>query len=154
MPAPFRRVAFRDDAPPTVPNGTGFQAGVLLVVAHPLLREGLRSVLERDATLTVLRTARCAAHAVGRGGLERTDLVLLDVGTDQGRAFDELRRLVSARADLPVIALSMHGGRVFADALLAAGARGLIEKGSDPRRLLQAAHAAIGGHRFVRVMAH
>lgn len=154
MPAPFRRDAFRDDAPPPSPNGPPARAGVLLVCAHPLLREGLRSVVGRDPALTVLRTARSAAHAVGRGGLDCTDLVLLDVGTDRGRSFDDLRRLIAARADLAVIALSMHGGPGFADALLAAGARGLIEKGSNPRRLLQAAHAAIGGRRFVRVAAH
>lgn len=117
---------------------------VLVVDDHPMVREGLRSMLS-DEGIEVVGEAGCAAEALERCAALRPDVVLLDMqlpGQDGLHVLAELRR---AQAGLAVLVVSMHDEPRFVRAAMYAGARGYVLKGIGRRELLSSVRAVFAG---------
>lgn len=123
--------------------------GVLLVDDHAIIREGLRSLLEKQPDMEVL-----ADTDEGRKAVELTrellpDVVIMDV-TMAGLNGIEATRLISSEfPEVKVIALSIHSQRRFIADMLSAGAAGYILKECLFDELVQAIQSVAVGGRYL-----
>ena len=115
---------------------------VLLVDDHELMREGLRSILEREKDVEVVGEAASGRAAVELARTLEPDVVVMDVAMKDSNGIEATRQLRSAWPDLKVIALSSHSDSRYVNAMLDAGACGYVLKANaydDLRRALVAA---------------
>lgn len=122
---------------------------ILIADDHPLVRQGLKQVLEGQADLDVVAEAKDGNDAVQQAGSVEWDVAVIDFNMP-GKAgvelVKELRRRYPAR---PVLVLSMYPEDRYALRLLKAGAAGYLNKESAPEELVGALHKVVAGGRYV-----
>lgn len=101
---------------------------ILLVDDHKIVRQGLRTLLERDERLTVIGEADNGREALEQLEQINPDLVIMDVAMRELNGIDATRQLLSSRPTLKILALSMHADRLYVSQMLQAGAAGYLLK--------------------------
>ena len=124
-------------------------ARILVVDDHPLVQWGLDKLFEGEPDLTVAGGAATADEALQILGRESFDLVLLDIGLKQGSGLDLIGQIRAQHDDLPVLVLSMHQERFYAERVLRAGAQGFVTKQGDPSAVVVAIRRVLGGDLYV-----
>src|SRR6056297_675460 len=122
-------------------GGRGMNARVLLADDHALMREGLRSILDRDATVEVVGEAGSGLEAVQLCKELNPDIVIMDDGMDDVNGVEATRRILGRHNSVRVIALSSHNDSRFIAEMIRAGAAAYVLKEnaySELRRALQA----------------
>jgi DNA-binding NarL/FixJ family response regulator len=101
---------------------------VLVVDDHPLMREGLEALIGAEPDMRVCGAAADAAGALRALDAVRPDVVVLDLtlGADDGIAL--VGALLARAPDLRILIVSMHEEALYAERLLALGARGYVMK--------------------------
>lgn len=118
---------------------------ILIVDDHPLVREGLRRIIDSQPDLTVCGEASNAKEAVAAVATHQPNLVLLDLSMPGRDGIDLTKQLWLDDPKLPVLVLSMHDESVYAERTLRAGARGYIMKSELPETLLAAIRRILSG---------
>jgi DNA-binding NarL/FixJ family response regulator len=103
------------------------RARVLLVDDHPIVRRGLRSLLETEADLAVSTEADDAASAIAAIEANVPDIAIIDITLKNGDGL-ELVRQIRGRWNIPVLVLSIHDEQLYAERALRAGAAGYVMK--------------------------
>ena len=124
-------------------------ARILVVDDHPLVRWGLDKLFEAEPDMTVAGEAATADEALQVLGREAFDLVLLDIGLKQGSGLDLIGQIRAQHDDLPVLVLSMHQERFYAERVLRTGAQGFVTKQGDPAVVIDAIRRVLGGDLYV-----
>jgi len=122
---------------------------ILIVDDHPMMREGLAQLINREKDLTVAGEADNAAKAVEQTAQLKPDLVIIDI-TLPGRSGLELIRDI--HAVLPaalVLVVSMHEESLYAERVLRAGGRGYVMKQAGGKKLMEAIRQVLGGQIYV-----
>lgn len=117
---------------------------VLIVDDHPVVRQGLRALLEVQDDMTVAGEAGDGTAAVSLGTSLRPDIVLLDLklpGTDGIAALRPLRA-----AGLRVLVLTSATDPAMASQAVRAGAAGVVYKDIDPAALVRAIRSVHDGN--------
>lgn len=122
---------------------------VLLVDDHTLVREGLRTLLERKDNLLVIAEADDGRTAVKLAGELKPDLVIIDVGLPSLNGIEATRQILKENPEIRVLALSMHAERHFIVEMLRAGASAYILKQGAFAELDQAINAVLDGQTFL-----
>ena len=115
---------------------------ILLVDDHELMREGLRSILEREEGVEIAGECSSGREAVALARKLEPDVVVMDVGMRELNGIDATRQIRAELPEVEVIALSSHSDSRYVSAMLEAGACGYVLKANayaDLRRALQAA---------------
>lgn len=115
---------------------------ILLVDDHELMREGLRSILEKEEGVEIAGECASGREAVALARELEPDVVVMDVGMKDLNGIEATRQIRSELPKVEVIALSSHSDSRYVSAMLEAGACGYVLKAnaySDLRRALQAA---------------
>ena len=118
---------------------------VLTVDDHPIVRHGLARMIEASPDLAVcgeVETVADAKHAIRT--LE-PDVVIVDLTLGQGDGLELVRDVRAQRSGLPMLVLSMHEESIYAERMLAAGARGYIMKEAASDQLLIALRRVLAG---------
>ena len=125
---------------------------VLLVDDHPVVRRGLRALLEELPELEPVGEAADGAAAIRlldqfqQAGQPRPDVVLMDLRMDPGMNGVEATRLITARTDPPsVLVLTVYSTDADILAAVEAGATGYLLKDAPPEELAAAVRAAARG---------
>ena len=114
-------------------------ARILLVDDHPIVREGLTRIINRQSDMLVCAEAGSVAEALKKVLGSDPDLVIMDLTLDGSLAGLELIKAIAARfPGLPTLVHSMHDEQVYAERVLKAGARGYVTKASTLTTLLAA----------------
>ena len=121
---------------------------IVLVDDHAILRQGLRSVLERDADLVIVGEASSEAEAEAVVGATNPDVVLLDLKLSAGSDYEGLSLCATLSGAYPGIGLLVL--TTFLDENLVvravhAGARGYVVKDVDTTELVRAIRAISAG---------
>jgi DNA-binding NarL/FixJ family response regulator len=116
---------------------------VFVVEDHPVVREGLRRVLEIDGDIAVAGTAQTLAEAVLSLGQVRPGVIVCDLHLPDAEEAQAVRRLAGGAA--PVVVFSVETSPDVVLAALRAGARGYIPKSSSPEELRAAIRAVASG---------
>src|SRR4029078_9202309 len=102
---------------------------ILIVDAHPIVRDGLKQILGQSADLVVSGEAGNADEALALVRDSEFDLVVLDITLPGRTGIDLLRALRRERPTLPVLMLSIHPEDELGIRAVKAGASGVLLKG-------------------------
>lgn len=116
---------------------------------HPIVRQGLRRIVEADAGMVISGEADGSAALLAGLGTAATDLVLLDVSMPGGLFLETLKELRTRHPTIRVLALSVHPEDEWAVRALRAGASGYLTKDHSPDQLLEAIRRVYRGGKYV-----
>jgi DNA-binding NarL/FixJ family response regulator len=119
---------------------------ILLADDHPLMRQGIRSVLERQSGWTVCGEAVNGREAVAMAKRLSPDIAIIDITMPELNGLEAARQIRREMPSVEVLILTMHDSDVLIAGALEAGARGCILK-TDSARLLVAAVEAVAQHK-------
>jgi DNA-binding NarL/FixJ family response regulator len=122
---------------------------ILLADDHPVVRRGLRLVLDAEADLRVVAEAADGAEAVERAVESDVDLAVLDVSMPRMTGIQAARELSVRRPELRVLMLSMHDNEQYFFEALKAGASGYVLKSAADRDLVEACRATMRGEPYI-----
>lgn len=122
---------------------------VLIVDDHPIVRHGLTRMIEAAPDLEVCGEAETVADARRAIRALNPDVVIVDLTLGQGDGLELVRDVRAHHPGLPMLVLSMHDEAIYAERLLAAGARGYIMKEAASDQLLVALRRVLSGKVYV-----
>ena len=135
--------------PVTNPPAESGKIRVFVVDDHPIVRQGLSQLIDRDPGMRVCGEAEDARAALEAIETLKPDIMIVDVAL-QGPDGIELLKTIRARdSKLPVLMLSMHDESLYAERALRAGANGYIMKQEATERVLVAIRQILGGEVYV-----
>ncbi len=121
---------------------------VLIADDHPLIRSGLRGLLEREGEFQVVAEAADGYEAIERAVEHKPDLILLDVGMPRLNGTDAAQHISGKLPNARIIIVSMHSDEAYVLRALKAGARGYLLKASPEADVLAAARAVAAGNAY------
>jgi DNA-binding NarL/FixJ family response regulator len=122
---------------------------VLIVDDHPIVREGLAAIINREPDLEVCGQAGGLAQAMRLFQQERPDLVVADVSLEDGNGLELVKELVAQDAGIKVLVQSMHEESLYAERSLRAGARGYVNKEEAPGQIVNAIRQVLRGRVYL-----
>jgi DNA-binding NarL/FixJ family response regulator len=123
--------------------------GVLLVDDHAIIREGLRSLLEKQPDMDVLADTDEGRKAVELVRELMPDVVIMDVTMAGLNGIEATRLITNEFPEVRVVALSIHSQRRFIADMLSAGAAGYVLKECLFDELVQAIQTVAAGGRYL-----
>lgn len=119
---------------------------LLLADDHPVVRAGIRAVLETEPGLTVVAEAATAEEAVARAAQGDIDVVLMDLQFGKGMGGAEATARITARPDAPrVLIVTTYESDADTLPAIEAGATGYLLKDAPPEDLATAVRTAAAG---------
>ncbi|MGI8566465.1 MAG: response regulator [Pyrinomonadaceae bacterium] len=125
------------------------QLRIVIADDHPLLREGLKKVIERDAQLQVIGEAENGEVAVARIIELRPDVAVLDLDMPVKDGFAVARAVREARLDVKLILLTMHNSEAIFRAAFDEGVSGYVLKDGAITEIVGAIRAVAAGRNFI-----
>lgn len=114
------------------------QSQILIVDDHPMVREGLRQMIERNPSLSICGEADSPSEALQAIAKLNPDLVLVDISLGNASGIDLIKAIKTQYDDLPVLVISMHDETLYAERAMRAGAMGYVMK-HEPNKTVVAA---------------
>ena len=124
-------------------------ARILIVDDHPLVRTGFAQLIGDCPDLEVCGEAGDVAEALRQIEHTRPDLAIIDLSLAGGSGLDLIERIRARDRDLLMLVASMHDETLYAERVLAAGARGYINKQEAQDRIIQAIRQVLAGKVFL-----
>ena len=125
--------------------GRGKKKTVFIVDDHPLLRQGLALLINREQDLVVCGEAEEAQTAMTEIAAKKPDILIADISLNGPDGLDLLKNLRTQYPNLPVLILSMHDESIYAERALRARANGYIMKQEATEKVLVAVRRILGG---------
>ncbi len=125
--------------------------GIRIILAddHKIVREGLRSLIEKEPDMEVAGETNNGRETVAAVRKLLPDIILMDVSMPDMNGIEATRRIVTEFPEVKILALSMHSDRRFALEMLKGGASGYLLKDSAFEELAQAVRAVMSGHTYL-----
>jgi two-component system response regulator NreC len=114
---------------------------VLIADDHKMLREGLRSLLGREAGIEVVGEAASGAEAISLTREMRPSVVIMDIEMPEINGIEATRRITAEMPEIKVIGLSMHANPDVIELMRQAGASAFVAKDSAFEELVSAIRA-------------
>lgn len=120
----------------------------MLADDHPVVRRGLRTVLE-EAGLDLVGKAADTAGARRKVLAYKPNVLVLDLSMPGGSSLEAIRGLLEISPETAIVILTMHDEPALARDALRAGARAFVLKEAADSELVDAILAASGGDRYL-----
>src|SRR3954454_12418854 len=128
---------------------TPLKTNILIADDHPIVLNGLRTVLNAQPDLEVVAQAADGEQAVQQALAEPVELAILDISMPRKAGLQAAREITQRRPEVRVLMLSMHDSEQFLFEAIAAGASRYVLKSSVDRDLVEACRAAMRGEPFL-----
>jgi DNA-binding NarL/FixJ family response regulator len=131
---------------------------VILVEDHPMFREQLVHLINKQADMQVCGEADSTREALQLVESEHADIVIVDLTLKGPSGLELIKDLKAREIDVPVLVLSMHDELLYAERVIRAGARGYISKHEASNEVMVAIRKVLsgqiylGGHMASRVL--
>lgn len=122
---------------------------ILLVDDHPIVRQGIRCLIEREVGLTICGEAEDAQTALALIEQTRPDLVVVDLSLKRSNGLNLILDIKRRWADVRILVLSMYDEEVYAERVLRAGASGYVMKQDAPTKITNAIRAVLNESFYV-----
>jgi DNA-binding NarL/FixJ family response regulator len=130
-------------------NSVATKHRIFLVDDHPLVREGLTNLINRQDDLMVCGEAEDSAAAITRIARTRPDVAVIDISLKNESGLELVKNLGSQFPLVALIVLSMHDEVLYAERALRAGARGYVMKRETTKSVLTAIRRVLEGSVYV-----
>ena len=121
-------------------------ASIFIVDDHPLVRHGLRLLIEGEPEYSVYGEAASIRETLLAISAARLpDLVIIDLSLPDGNGLSLIKRLLARFPNLLILVSSMHDENMFAERVLRAGAKGYINKQAGAEDFIAAIKQILDG---------
>ncbi|HEY2572433.1 MAG TPA: response regulator transcription factor [Verrucomicrobiaceae bacterium] len=127
----------------------GVKRRVLLVEDHPMFRERLAHLINKDLGMMVCGETDNIRDAMALIESERPEIAIVDISLKGSSGLELIKNLKAQGINLPVLVLSMHDENLYAGRVLRAGARGYVTKHEASTVVVSAVHAILAGEIYV-----
>ncbi len=128
-------------------SGKRFQ--VALVEDHPMFREHIGQLINRDLGMEVCGEADNIKDAMTLIRERKPDIAIVDITLRGSSGLELLKDMKAQGIDLPVLVLSMHDEDLYAERSLRAGAKGYITKNEASSEVVKAIRKVMNGEVYV-----
>lgn len=122
---------------------------IVLVDDHPMVRERLAEVINREADLLVCGEAEDRGGALDVIAREKPGLVIVDLTLKRSNGLDLIKDLQVMHPELRILVVSMQDESLYAERVIRAGAHGYITKQEATRNILKAIRHVLTGNIFL-----
>jgi DNA-binding NarL/FixJ family response regulator len=120
---------------------------VVLADDHPVIRAGIKTLLEKAAGITVVGEASNGAEAIHLVRELKPDVLLLDMEMPGLTGVEVAQRLHAAKAPVHILALSAYNDKQYILGMLASGAAGYLIKEEVPQTIVEAVKGVVRGEK-------
>lgn len=128
-----------------VENPERKQIKVVLVEDHPMFRERLAQLINRDLQMVVCGEAENIADAMRIIEESKPDIAIVDITLSGSSGLELIKDLRAQGNNVPVLVLSMHDESLYAERSLRAGAKGYITKNEASSKVKLAIQSVLRG---------
>lgn len=129
------------------------QIKVLLVDDHPVLRDGLRALLEEETDLIVVGEAANGREAIELTASLRPDVVVMDIGLPDISGIKAVEIIRNQGYGGRIVILSMHTRREYVINAVEAGCDGYLPKSATHTSLIDSIRIVHNGERYLHPVA-
>jgi DNA-binding NarL/FixJ family response regulator len=122
---------------------------ILVADDHPIVRSGLKKVLDAEADMEVVAEAEDGAEAVKKALAEDVHLAILDVSMPKTTGIQAAEELHRRKPELKLLVLSMYDSEQFLFESLRAGASGYVLKSDADQNIVEAVRRTMRGQSFL-----
>jgi DNA-binding NarL/FixJ family response regulator len=122
---------------------------ILTVDDHPLLREGIASLIGTETDMEIVAEATSGREAIEEFRKHQPDITLMDLQMPEMGGIDAITRIVAEFADARIIVLTTYGGDAQIFRALRAGAQGYLLKGLLRKELVDTIRAVYAGKKRI-----
>jgi DNA-binding NarL/FixJ family response regulator len=122
---------------------------VIIVEDHPLFREQLAMLVNKEEDMTVCGQADNIREALDIILATRPDAAILDITLKGSSGLELIKNLKAQSISLPVLVLSMHDESLYAERVIRAGAKGYITKDEASDKVMSAIRKVVGGEIYL-----
>lgn len=119
---------------------------ILIVDDHPLMRRGIKQLLQLEPTFNIVGEASNGNEAITLASELQPDLIVLDLNMKGLSGLDTLKALRNDGIDARIIILTVSDAKSDIYTLVDAGADGYLLKDSEPEQLLEQIRQAASGN--------
>ncbi len=123
--------------------------GIMIVDDHPLVRERLAEIINREPDLTVCGEAENRSEALDAISASPPSLALVDLTLKDSDGLELIKDIRSRWPNMLVLVVSMHDESLYAERAIRAGAQGYITKQEATRNVLLAIRSVLAGHIYL-----
>jgi len=121
---------------------------ILIADDHPIVRDGLKTLLEKEHDLQVVAMADHGREALRLALVYRPDIMLIDIAMPEMNGIEAITRIIAEIPAAKIVVLSMHSERRFVLEALHAGAKGYLLKDCACEELVNAVRTVAAGSYF------
>jgi DNA-binding NarL/FixJ family response regulator len=122
---------------------------ILIADDHPIVRSGLRQILEESHDMKIVAECDNGVDALNWLRANKCDVVLLDISMPGKSGIDVLKQLHEEKPKLPVLIISIYPEDQYAVRLIKAGAAGFLTKESAPPVVMEAVRQVANGKKYI-----
>lgn len=122
---------------------------IFLADDHPVVRSGLRLIIETQPDLKVIGEGDSGRDAVQQAQQECADIVIMDIAMPHLNGVEATKQILETCPTTGVIILSMHASAKHIFRALKAGAKGYLLKGSASNEVVDAIRTVKVGQRYL-----
>lgn len=122
---------------------------VLLADDHPVVRDGVRCLLERRPDVRVIAAVADGSAAIREAERLEPHVVVMDITMPGLNGIDATRVIADKMPAVAVIIFSVHSSPIIVRRAIKAGARGYVCKDAATEELVRAVRAVAGGKRYI-----
>jgi len=122
---------------------------LLIVDDHDLMRTGIRNIIDQAGGIEIVGEAASGEEAIRLNRELKPDVILMDIGLPGLSGFETSERIMNARPEVRVIALTAHAQPPFPARLLEMGAAGYLTKACAADELIRAIRKVADGERHI-----
>ncbi|MCP4430078.1 MAG: response regulator transcription factor [Gammaproteobacteria bacterium] len=120
-------------------------ARILIVDDHPLVRTGFAQLIGDTHDLEVCGEAGSMSDGLELAISLKPDLAIIDLSLAGGSGLDLIEHIRARDPDILMLVASMHDEELYAERVLAAGARGYVNKQEAQDKIIQAIRRVLNG---------
>ncbi len=118
---------------------------ILIVDDHPIMREGISQIINNQNNLYVIAEAESGPEALKKLSEISPDLAVIDISLSGMNGLELTREIRKKFKDIPILILSMHPEKFYAERAIKSGAMGYLQKHEPSSLVIEAIKKILSG---------